>query len=168
MDLTIASALGGLAGLLAGVQSRWLAGGRCGLDRFSVLLGLAGAVVAAHHPDRPTGPLGLLASTATLWLLLIVLASDVRERAVYPVLVYPGLLVATAAAPLLGRSSLDAVLGAVVCAALFGLCYVLAAHRYGRGALGDGDIAVAALLGSVVGLSELQRALLLVGAFGAL
>ena len=164
----LAAALGGLSGLLAGVVSRWLADGAWRPDRFSLLLGMGGALAAGLQPALFADPLMAASSTAVLCLLIVVMASDVRERAVYPAIVYPGLAFLTATAPLFGRPLVDALLGALVCAALFGLLHLLARLRYGREALGDGDVAVAALLGAVVGFTQLPRALLLVGVFGAL
>jgi prepilin signal peptidase PulO-like enzyme (type II secretory pathway) len=168
MELTISAALGGLSGLLAGMVSRAFAAGTVQPDRLSLVLAVGGAVVAGIQPTTSPGPLVVCLSAAVLWLLLVVLACDVRERAVYPMLVYPGVALTAVAAPLRGLSVPDALLGAVTGAAVFGLFYLLARLRYGHGAFGDGDVAVAALLGSVVGLSELPQALLMVGVFGAI
>src|SRR5207248_2460671 len=100
-------------------------------------------------------------------VLLLVLACDVREQAVYPAVVYPGIALAVATAPVLGSSVLDALLGAAASGGLFAAFYLLARLRYGPGALGGGDVAAAALLGAVVGFSRLFPALALVGVIGA-
>jgi prepilin signal peptidase PulO-like enzyme (type II secretory pathway) len=96
-----------------------------------------------------------------------VLASDVRERAVYPAVVYPGIALAVATAPILGSSVVDALLGAASSGGLFAGFYLLARLRYGPGALGAGDVSAAALLGAVVGLQRLFPALALVSLIGA-
>jgi leader peptidase (prepilin peptidase) / N-methyltransferase len=163
-------ALGGLAGLAAGEASRGLARRRVRIgqpDLLSVALAAGGCLVLAMwtpaDSDAPTT--GLRA--AVLLVLALVLASDLRERAVYPAIVYPAIACLALAAPWLGTSVLDALSGAAVGGGLFAFLYLLARVRYGPGALGDGDVSVAVLLGVIVGLSRLPLALLLVGLFGA-
>jgi prepilin signal peptidase PulO-like enzyme (type II secretory pathway) len=119
------------------------------------------------HPSWRFGYLGGAAAAGAVWLLLVVLASDLRERAVYPAIVYPGIFLITVTAPIFGRSVVDVLLGAGACAALFAVLYLFARLRYGLGALGDGDISAAALLGAMVGLSRLSLALALVSVIGA-
>lgn len=162
--------LGGLTGLMAGEVSRALADGRPRLgwpDRLSWLLAAAGVAALAAHQSWQEGILTGVAETAVVGLLLLVLACDVRERMVYPPMVYVGVALAIVSGPVLGTSMVDALLGAVVGTALFGGVYVLASLRYGAGAFGSGDVYAAALLGAVVGLSRLPLALALVAVIGA-
>ena len=63
-----------------------------------------------------------------------------------------------------GASLADAALGAACCAALFAAFYVLGRLWYGPGALGGGDVSVAAFVGAVAGLSRLPTALVLASA----
>src|SRR6185295_1182887 len=102
-------------------------------DRLSWLLAGGGALALAIDPaargDFPAAVVGGL----MVGLVLLVLACDLRERAVYPMIVYPTIGLAIALAPVLGTSVGDAVLGTVVSAALCGLCYIVARLRYGVG-----------------------------------
>jgi leader peptidase (prepilin peptidase)/N-methyltransferase len=86
---------------------------------------------------------------------------------VYPWIVYPGVVLALLAAPLLGLWIVDAIFGTVVSVALYAIFYGLARLRYGAGGLGAGDVSAAALLGAVVGWSGLPLALFLVSMIGA-
>ncbi len=169
--------VGGLAGLTAGEISRALAcggrpvPGRRWPDRLSWLLAGGGALTLAVW-SRATNDilqndiLVAVAEVGLVGLLLLVLASDVRERAVYPAVAYPGIALVVAAAPLLGTSTLDAALGAAAFLAIFGALYIVARLRYGPGALGAGDVSAAALLGAVVGLSQLPLAITLISLIG--
>ena len=106
------------------------------------------------------------AQAAIVGLLLLVLVCDVRQRAVYPAMVYVGVALAVLAEPLLGTSTTGALLGAAVGTALFVVFYLVAGLRYGVGTFGSGDVYAAALLGAVVGLSRLPLALALVAVVG--
>jgi prepilin signal peptidase PulO-like enzyme (type II secretory pathway) len=168
--LAIHLALGALVGLVAGEASRCLAEGRVRISRpdlLSIVLmlgaSLALAAWVAADADVPTTAL----RAALLLVLGLVLASDLRERAVYPALVYPAIVCLVLAAPWLGLSMTASVLGAVVAGALFAALYLIARLRYGAGAFGEGDISAAVLLGVVVGLPHLALALVLVALFGA-
>jgi prepilin signal peptidase PulO-like enzyme (type II secretory pathway) len=167
-ELIIPALFGSLVGLAAGEASRVLLAGRSSRlpDRFSWLLTAGGALAVALHPAAREDLFRLAAVLALVGTLLFVLASDVRERAVYPAVVYPGVALMVAIAPLLGISVIDAVFGAAAAGGLFAGFYLLARLRYGPGALGAGDISAAALLGAAVGLSRLFPALALVGAIG--
>jgi leader peptidase (prepilin peptidase) / N-methyltransferase len=170
LSLPIAVLLGCLAGVAAGEASRALACGRRPPgppDRLSWLLAGAGGLILAIHPAGRGGLLLTTVEAGLIALLLVVLASDIRERAVYPIVVYPGVVLAVAAAPLLRLWFVDAILGAMVSVALFGTFYGIARLRYGPGAFGGGDVSAAALLGAVVGWSGLPLALFLVSLIGA-
>jgi prepilin signal peptidase PulO-like enzyme (type II secretory pathway) len=163
-------ALGALAGLVAGEVSRGLAErrGRIGRPDFlSVGLAAGGSLaLVVWMPVDSDAPTTVLRA-ALLLVLALVLASDLRERAVYPAIVYPAIVCLAVAAPLLGTSTVDALLGAAAAGGLFALLYVAARALYGPGALGEGDVSVAVLLGVVVGVSRMPLAILLVSLFGA-
>jgi leader peptidase (prepilin peptidase) / N-methyltransferase len=170
LEATAVAVAGGLIGLAAGMASRAVADGRCRLtrpDRLSWLLAAGGAACVPAHPAWHDGPLPAVALAALVGLLLMVLACDVRQRAVYPVIVYAGVALAILAGPALGTSMVGALLGAVVGTILFAGIYVLASVRYGPGAFGSGDVYAAALLGAAVGLSRLPLALVLAALVGA-
>jgi prepilin signal peptidase PulO-like enzyme (type II secretory pathway) len=163
-------ALGAITGLVAGEAARGVAGRRSWSDLpdvQSLAVAFAGGVtLVIWPPARPDLPTVLLRA-GLLLVLALVIASDLRERAVYPAIVYPATVCLTALAPMYGASYLEACVGAAVSGVVFALLYLLARARYGVGAFGAGDVSVAVLLGAVVGISRLPLALLLVGVFGA-
>jgi leader peptidase (prepilin peptidase)/N-methyltransferase len=162
--------LGALAGLVAGEVSRSLADRRRRIrrpDLLSAALGTGSCLaLAAWVPPVSDVPTTVL-RVCLLLVLALVLASDIRERAVYPAIVYPAIVCSVLTAPLLGMSIADSVLGAAVGGGVFAALYLIARVRYGPGALGEGDVSVAVLLGAVVGLPHLPLALVLVSVFGA-
>ena len=169
IDLGVAALVGALAGLGAGEASRALAAGRGRPRRPDLLswtLAASGALaVALHAAVRATVP--AVVEAGAVGLVLLVLASDLRERTVYPAVVYSGVALAAIGGPSLGTAVPDALLGAVASFGFFAVLYVLARVRYGPGALGDGDVSVAALLGAVAGLGRLPLALALAAVIGA-
>jgi prepilin signal peptidase PulO-like enzyme (type II secretory pathway) len=169
LDMIVVVVVGGLVGLAAGELSRAVAAERPQLswpDRLSWLLAAGGAAALSAHPSWHGGVLTGAAQASLVGLLLLVLACDVRQRAVYPVMIYVGVTLAVVSGPLLGTSMAGALLGAAVCTALFAVVYALASLRYGSGAFGSGDVYAAALLGAVVGLSRFPLALALVAVLG--
>ncbi len=106
---------------------------------------------------------------AALWLtglyiliLLLILLIDLRQRRILNVIVLPAAFLALLAALFAGRESfLLALLGAGAGFLFFYLLYWLGAKRYGRGALGFGDVKLALLLGAMLGLQHVWPALLL-------
>ncbi|HZO28567.1 MAG TPA: prepilin peptidase [Chloroflexota bacterium] len=169
LDVIVVAVVGSLVGLAAGELSRAVAAERPRLgwpDRLSWLLAAGGAAALAAHPAWQQGPLPGAAQAALVGLLLLVLACDVRQRAVYPVMIFVGVVLAVLAGPILGTSMAGALLGAAVGTALFFGVYLVAGFRYGAGAFGSGDVYAAALLGAVVGLSRLPLALALVALVG--
>jgi prepilin signal peptidase PulO-like enzyme (type II secretory pathway) len=163
-------ALGSLAGLAAGEASRALACRHAALawpDRVSLVLAAGAGIALSLWMTNPSDLATILVRVGLLMLLVLVLGSDMRERAVYPAVVYPAILGLAAAAPLLGTSVLDALLGGAMSGGLFGVVYLVARLRYGSGAFGEGDVSVAVLMGVVVGASRLPLALILVSSIGA-
>jgi prepilin signal peptidase PulO-like enzyme (type II secretory pathway) len=165
----VVAVVGGLVGLGAGELSRAVAAERPRFDwpdRLSWLLAAGGSATLAAHPAWRDGLLPGAAQAALVGLLLLVLACDVRPRAIYPVMIYVGVALAVLAGPVLGTSTAGALLGVVIGTALFFIVYLVAGLRYGAGAFGSGDVYAAALLGAVVGLARLPMALMLVALIG--
>jgi prepilin signal peptidase PulO-like enzyme (type II secretory pathway) len=162
--------LGVVAGVVADGLSRRLAQATGSIPRpdlLSAALAVADGLLLAVWANDQTDMLVFATKAAVLMLLSLVLACDIRERAVYPAIVYPAIVCLAVAAPALGVSTLEALEGAAVGGVVFGLLYAIARLRYGPGAFGAGDVSVAVLLGVIVGLPRLPLALLLVGITGA-
>lgn len=162
--------LGALAGLVAGYVSRgFVQGWKLGRpDMLTLAFAALGAVLVMRHPLAEREPAGLIAVTALVAVLGLIAASDLRERAVYPLLVYPAVLLTVAAAPWLGIWRIDAVKGAIFMTVLFLAIYLVARVISGPGALGAGDVSVAALVGAIAGLSRVEHAIILLGFAGGL
>lgn len=140
-----------------------------------------------RHPARQTavwvgvpGLFGLLAwrvtnqaglATACLFAAILVLLAviDLEQRRLPDRIVLPALALALVAQP--GGDLITTVAGAAAAGALFLLLYAIGRRLYGPGALGMGDVKLAALIGAVVGLERLAVALplgiLLAGAAAA-
>src|SRR5262245_17342832 len=103
--------LGAVAGLVAGYVSRCLVHGWRLHRPDPLTLGLAAlsAVIVSRHPLAQGQPFGPIVASVLVGVLTLIAASDIRERAVYPVLVYPAVLFAIAAAPILGIWRIDAL-----------------------------------------------------------
>lgn len=166
----IGPVLGALAGLAAGYVSRAMVQGWQPRrpDALTLALGGLGAVLVSQHPLARGEWSGLIVATILVGLLTLIAASDIRERAVYPLLVYPAVIVAIAAAPAIGIWRIDALKGAVFMGLLFLVIFLAARFMSGPDALGMGDVSVAALVGAIAGLSRIDQALILLGFAGGL
>ena len=98
-------------------------------------------------------------ATACLFAAILILLAviDLEQRRLPDVIVLPALAVALVVRP--GGDLGTTVAGAGAALALFLLLYALGRRLYGPGALGMGDVKLAALIGAVVGLERLALAL---------
>ncbi len=98
-------------------------------------------------------------ATACLFAAILVLLAviDLEQRRLPDVIVLPALALALVVRP--GGDLGATVAGAVAAGALFLLLHALGRRLYGPGALGMGDVKLAALIGAVVGLERLALAL---------
>src|SRR5687768_4483764 len=113
-DVIVVAVVGGLVGLAAGELSRAVAAERPQLswpDRLSWLLAAGGAAALSAHPAWQQGLVPGATQASLVALLLLVLACDVRQRAVYPVMIYVGVALAVVSGPILGTSMAGALLG---------------------------------------------------------
>jgi leader peptidase (prepilin peptidase)/N-methyltransferase len=112
-----------------------------------VVLAASAYVASVRAPDLSRALIGL----AYLAVLFLIAAHDVRTRRAPNRIVYPALAFAIAASLLLGPEiAAEAIGGGGVAFVLF-----LALAFIGRGAMGLGDVKVAALCGIAVGLHGL-------------
>jgi len=139
--------------------------------RFPVLEGLVLICFIAAWPRYETSPIYIYVIKAFfIALMLVIGAIDLRHRAIFPVMIYLGSLVAILVAifgpenggllPNPGNS----ILGALFCGITFQLLYWLAIAIYRVRALGYGDVLLAFLIGLVLGFPSAAAALFM-GAF---
>lgn len=155
----------GLTGLLAAALINRAAD--CWLNPARLACGLTG------HPARQaTVGIGVPALFALLaWraadpaaaclfaaLLVLLAVLDLEQRRLPDVVVLPALLLALFMGP---GGSVPAVAGAAAAGALFLALFVLGRRLYGPGALGLGDVKLAALIGAIVGVERVAPALAL-------
>jgi leader peptidase (prepilin peptidase)/N-methyltransferase len=107
-----------------------------------------------------------LASSFVLTILLGAIAViDFQHRLIPSLLVYPTVLIAVAGSPLWpGLGLLGSIEGAAIGFALFFVLALFARFAFGEGALGDGDVTLAAAIGAICGYPLVILALAL-GAF---
>ncbi len=118
------------------------------------------ALLAWRHADPAT----LAVYSAFTLLLLVVLAIDLRHRWVYGVICYPGIGLGLALSPLVPHGIVGAGLGALLGGGLFMALYWLGRLLYrGQEAMGSGDITIAALIGTFVGIQRVLPALFVGG-----
>lgn len=151
------------------------AGGRCQicgsraiwwLAALGPSLALLFALLAALHLTAPV----LLTTSLYTALLALVAVQDLRQRLVYPGVVYPATVVAAVLTPLALREPLWAGLaGALVGAGVFFALHLLARLLYQGGeALGFGDVMIAGLVGAMAGFPAVASALALGALLGGL
>jgi leader peptidase (prepilin peptidase)/N-methyltransferase len=109
----------------------------------------------------------LLVSWFYAWFLTTVLVIDLETRRVLNVMLGPAALLALAAGLWLGWPSLPSILaGGLVGFLLFGGLYLIGRVLFGRGALGLGDVKLAAVIGLMTGYPGVLQALLLGAVLG--
>jgi leader peptidase (prepilin peptidase)/N-methyltransferase len=102
----------------------------------------------------------LLAYSVLATILLAVLVIDLRHRWVYGVIGYPGVILGLLLSPLTAAGPLGALAGALAGGGLFFLLYWLGRLLYrGHEPMGSGDIAIATMIGAMVGVQRVLPAL---------
>ena len=113
-------------------------------------------------------PAPLFVSWCYAWFLVTVLVIDLETRRVLNVMLGPAAVFAVAAGLWLGAPSLQSILfGGLVAFLLFWGLYLLGRLLFGRGALGFGDVKLAAVIGLMTGYPAVLPALLAGVLFGA-
>jgi leader peptidase (prepilin peptidase) / N-methyltransferase len=123
------------------------------------------ALAARFGPALPLVIYGALSLFVT-----VVFVVDLRTRYVYGIVTYPGILAGVVLTPLAqGGAFWESLASAALGALVFGAFYLFGRLLYrGRVPLGSGDVIIAALVGSIVGIGHLVSAILLGVVFSAL
>lgn len=129
-----------------------------------VALAVLFPLLAQHH-GGVIAP--VLVSWAYAWFLTAVLVIDLETRRVLNVMVWPAALFAALAGLWLGQPSLPSILGGGLTAfLLFWGLYVVGRLLFGHGALGFGDVKLAAVIGLMTGYPGVLQALVIGAVLG--
>ncbi|HXT35428.1 MAG TPA: A24 family peptidase, partial [Chloroflexota bacterium] len=149
-------------GFCRGTGSWWLA----------IVVQAAMAVIWAMLAGRYGGGWPLASSLVLTGLLVAIAVIDFQHRLIPSLLVYPTILIALAGSPLWpGLGFLKSLEGGALGFALFFALALLARLVFGDGALGGGDVTLAAAIGAICGYPLVVLSLALgafLGGFGAL
>jgi leader peptidase (prepilin peptidase)/N-methyltransferase len=175
--ITLLLAVG--AGLLAGPLANWAA------DRLPSYAAVSGRQIHRHplrkqivlmamivlftvlafHNDAD--PARLFVSWCYAWFLTTVLVIDLETHRVLNIMLLPTAIFAVAAGLWLGRPTLASMLaGAVTGFGLFWCLHLVGRIKYGRGALGFGDVKFVAVIGLMNGYPNVLSALVIGAVLG--
>ncbi|MBK8985246.1 MAG: prepilin peptidase [Chloroflexi bacterium] len=156
----------GPAGWLA--VARRLADGercpQCGQPprRRPLLVEVGTALLFAALPTLLTQPLTLAVYALYIAALLLIIVIDLENRLILDVVTLPGTAVALLFSLILpGINLISAALGAVLGFVLFLGIYWLAKVTFGPGAIGQGDVKLALLMGAMLGVPHILIALMI-------
>ncbi len=104
----------------------------------------------------------MLLSGIYVLVLYLILLIDLQQQRIMNVVVFPATILALIASLMRGRETLSlALLGACAGFMFFSVLYWFGSKRYGRSALGFGDVKLAMLLGAMLGFQYVWPALVL-------
>jgi prepilin signal peptidase PulO-like enzyme (type II secretory pathway) len=162
------------AGLFGGLLANWAADnlprigavpcaqihrhGRRKSTMVLTLVVLFGLLAYQNYGD----PARLFVSWCYAWFLMTVLVIDLETRRVLNIMLLPAAVFALAAGLWLGEPSLPSMLGgAAVAFGLFWALYLFGRMKFGRGALGLGDVKLVAVIGLMTGYPNVLNALVI-------
>jgi leader peptidase (prepilin peptidase) / N-methyltransferase len=156
----------GPAGWLAVV--RWARGERqcpqCGwlARRRPPLVEITTGLLFAALPSLIPDPLTLVVYAFYSAILMLIIVIDLENRLILDIVTLPGTALALLFSFVLpGINFTSAILGAVIGFVFFLLIYWLAKALFGPGAIGQGDIKLAMLMGAMLGVPHILAALIL-------
>jgi leader peptidase (prepilin peptidase) / N-methyltransferase len=147
--------------------SRWLGVGKCpqcGLPtRKRVVLVEGGtAVLFAAMPFFFSNPLELAVYTFYMAVLILVIVIDLENRLILDIVTIPGTLLALGFSLVLPDINfLSAFVGAVLGLLIFLGIYGLAKVTFGAGAIGQGDVKLAMMMGAMLGVPAVIAAIVI-------
>ncbi|MGZ3639216.1 MAG: prepilin peptidase [Ktedonobacterales bacterium] len=129
---------------------------------------LAARVLDSANTTRTSPWLILALDLIGCCFLAFVFAVDLEHRLIFDLSIYPPIVLLLAAALIVDRKALAAMLfGVIICGGLFLLLYGLGFLLYRQEALGFGDVKLAVLIGVLVGWPAIGTAIGLAALFGA-
>lgn len=139
---------------------------RISLRHLLVEVGLAAAYGYLWIAFGPSIRLGLYLVYAVVYALVLI--TDIERRLILNVVTYPAILLALLASIFTpGIQLWSALAGGAICFAFFFIAMVLGNALFGSGALGEGDVKLAAFVGLTVGYPLVIEALVLIILCGA-
>jgi leader peptidase (prepilin peptidase) / N-methyltransferase len=153
--------------------SRWLGISRrvldgqcpeCGIAtrKRVVLVEVATAVIFAAMPYFFTDPIVLVIYTFYMALLILIIVIDLENRLILDITTYPGTVLALLASFVLPTINIwSALVGALLGLIIFLGIYWLAKLTFGPGAIGQGDVKLAMLMGAMLGVPTIISTLVI-------
>lgn len=118
-----------------------------------VLVEVATAVIFAAMPYFFTDPIELGIYTFYMALLILIIVIDLENRLILDITTYPGTVFALLASFVLPNMNFrSALVGALLGLILFLGIYWLAKLTFGPGAIGQGDVKLAMMMGAMLGV----------------
>lgn len=127
-----------------------------------VLVEVATAVIFAAMPYFFTDPVVLIIYTIYMAILILVIVIDLENRLILDIVTYPGTLLALLATFILPNINfMSAFVGAILGLLLFLGIYWLAKVTFGPGAIGQGDVKLAMMMGAMLGVPTILGAIVI-------
>ncbi len=127
-----------------------------------LLVELGTAIVFALLYTRFEDPIVLILASFHTAVLILVTVTDLEHRRIQNVVMLPAMLVAALTSPLwFGPGWYLALVGGAIGFAFFGLTVIIGGRFVGRGAMGEGDVTLAAFVGLITGFPGIITALVI-------
>jgi leader peptidase (prepilin peptidase)/N-methyltransferase len=127
-----------------------------------VLVEVATAVIFAAMPYFFSNPVELVIYTFYMAILILIIIIDLENRLILDIVTYPGTILAFLASFILPNMNWrSALLGAFIGLVIFLGIYWLAKATFGPGAIGQGDVKLAMMMGAMLGVPSILAALVI-------
>lgn len=127
-----------------------------------VFVEIATAVIFAAMPFFFTDPAVLIIYTIYMAILILVIVIDLENRLILDIVTYPGTFLALLFSFILPHINfLSAFIGALLGLLLFLGIYWLAKVTFGAGAIGQGDVKLAMMMGAMLGVPTILTAIVM-------
>ncbi len=132
-----------------------------------VLVEVATAVIFATMPLFFSDPATLVLYSFYMAIFILIIVIDLENRLILDIVTYPGTILALLASVVLPNHNwLSALLGAVIGFVIFLGIYWLAKVTFGQGAIGQGDVKLAMMMGAILGVPSILSAIIIGIALG--